>query len=65
MTKYEVSVFETVRHTLTLMANNESDALQEAYDLISELPEAELNHYYDYDSDAEYIGFHEVREVTE
>jgi hypothetical protein len=60
--KYQIAIYETVRHDLEVEADTEDDALQEAYILLSNKTEAYLAENHGYDSDAEYSGYHEIYE---
>ncbi len=62
MAQKRVFIYEIVRHSLVLEADNDAEALEKAFELVSEQTEGYLIEHYDYDSEAEYTGYYEILE---
>ncbi len=61
--EYEITIVENISHTLEVTANNEDEALQKAYEVLSNQPEAYLYQHHNYSPDGEYTGYHEIYEI--
>lgn len=61
MKTYRVYIFERVMHSIELEADSRSEAIDKAYELLSNATEEELNNH-DYSNEAEYLGVEEVLE---
>jgi hypothetical protein len=57
-----VYIYESVRHRLSVEADNDADALEKAYELVSEQTEGYLIEHYEYDKDTEYTNYYEILE---
>jgi ureidoglycolate hydrolase len=63
--KYEVVIYETVWHKLVVSADHETDALELAYELVSNRNPDELEADNEYSTDAEYDNYYEVKEKSD
>lgn len=61
--EYQVVIYETVSHKLTVEANSQEEATELAYDLLSNQEDEYLKENYDYYIEAEYAGESDIYEL--
>lgn len=61
--EYQVVIYETVSHKLTVEANSPEEATELAYDLLSNQEDEYLKENYDYYLEAEYAGESDIYEL--
>lgn len=61
--EYQVVIYETVSHKLTVEANSPEEATDLAYDLLSNQEDEYLKENYDYYLEAEYAGESDIYEL--
>jgi hypothetical protein len=61
--EYQVVIYETVSHKLTVEANSPEEATELAYDLLSNQEDEYLKENYDYHLEAEYAGESDIYEL--
>lgn len=64
MKTYRVYIHERLVHSIEIEADSRSEAIDKAYELLSNATEEELNNH-DYSNEAEYLGVEEVLEEVE
>jgi hypothetical protein len=62
MAQKKVVIYEAVKHSLLIEADNDVDALGKAFALLGDHTEGYLIEHYEYDKDAEYTGYYEILE---
>ncbi len=60
MGQKRVIIYESVRHRLSIEADNDADALEKAYELVGDHTEGYLIEHYEYDKDTEYANYYEI-----
>lgn len=61
--EYQVVIYETISHKLTLEADSKEEATDLAYDLLSNQEDKYLEENYDYYIEAEYAGESDIYEL--
>jgi hypothetical protein len=64
MAQKKVVIYESVRHSLLIEADNDADALEKAYELVGDHTEGYLIQHYEYDKEEEYTGYYEISEES-